>query len=306
MRIQPYREIYKLEEPETIKNLFFDTLIETNHDFKFFVDWEKVKENVERYKVELSILNTLIRHKEFEKALKNILVRYPEVLPCLPLLIAVRERQFKLVDDFSNPRIKIFDYDFTPRRLPEAEINKIIEFVCQTGLKDFFLNLSTASIQDYLTGIEVGLDTNARKNRSGKVMELLIENLIKKFGKQLKIKEFIKQQEFIVLEKLGLNISKELKHRKADFILIKETNKVINIETNFYNVTGSKPQEIVDSYINRQEELKMAGFYFIWITDGPAWKRSYNQLSKAFDHVDYLLNTKFVRDGLFIKILEKI
>jgi DpmII restriction endonuclease. len=122
----------------------------------------------------------------------------------------------------------------------------------------------------------------------------------------LKIKEFIKQQEFIVLEKLGLNISKELKHRKADFILIKEPNKVINIETNFYNVTGSKPQEIVDSYINRQEELKMAGFYFIWITDGPAWKRSYNQLSKAFDHVDYLLNTKFVRDGLFIKILEKI
>jgi type II restriction enzyme len=99
-------------------------------------------------------------------------------LPCLPLLIAVREQQFKLIDDFLSKRAKILGYDFTPRKLSETEINKVSEYVCQTGLKDFFLNLSTASLQDYLTGIEVGLDINARKNRSGKVMETLIENLI--------------------------------------------------------------------------------------------------------------------------------
>lgn len=251
-------------------------------------------------------MNSLIRHKEFEKALIDILTRYPEVLPCFPLLIAVRERQFKLIDDFTSSKAKILDYDFTPRKLNETEIDKIIKFVCQTGLKDFFVKLSTASLQDYLTGIEVGLDTNARKNRSGKVMEVLIESLIQRCRNQLKIREFIKQQEFIVLEEVGINVPKELGHRKADFILIKEPSKVINIEANFYNVTGSKPQEIVDSYINRQEELKRAGFYFIWITDGYAWKKGQNQLKKAFDKIDYLLNNKFVRDGLFIKILEEI
>ena len=109
-----------------------------------------------------------------------------------------------------------------------------------------------------------------------------------------------------MLEEVGIDVPKDLKHRKADFILIKEPAKVINIEANFYNVTGSKPQEIVDSYINRQEELKRSGFHFIWITDGYAWKKSRNQLTKAFDKIDYLLNTKFVRDGLLIKILEEI
>ncbi|MGB9863861.1 MAG: type II restriction endonuclease [Candidatus Saccharicenans sp.] len=306
MKLEPYREVYKLKESAAVKNLFFNTLIETNHDFRFFVDWSKVKANVEKYKIELSILNSLIKHKDFENTLKDILFRYPEVLPCFPLLIAVREQKFNLIDDFMSKNFEFLDYDFTPRKLNEMEINKIVKFVCQTGLKDFFMNLSTASLQDYLMGIEVGLDTNARKNRSGKVMETLIENLIQKCLDQLKIRKLIKQKNFFVLEKMEISVPKELKNRKADFILLKEPSKVINIEANFYNVTGSKPQEIVDSYINRQEELKKAGFHFIWVTDGYAWKKGQNQLNKAFDKIDYLLNTKFVRDGLLIKILEEI
>ncbi|MGQ9801541.1 MAG: DpnII family type II restriction endonuclease [Candidatus Saccharicenans sp.] len=107
MQINIYQEFFKLLDKESIINLFSETLIETNHDFKFFVDWKKVKANVEKYKLELNILNSLIRHKEFKKALKNILIRYPEVLPCFPLLIAVRERQFKLVEDFTSSEAKI-------------------------------------------------------------------------------------------------------------------------------------------------------------------------------------------------------
>lgn len=157
-----------------------------------------------------------------------------------------------------------------------------------------------------MTGIEVGLDSNARKNRSGKAMENLIESLINNCRSRLKMKDIIKQQRFLVIEKMGFKVPKELRNRKADFILIKEPDKVVNIEANFYNVSGSKPQEIVDSYINRQEELRNAGFCFIWITDGHAWKNGQNQIYKAFDKIDFILNTKFARDGLLIKILEKI
>lgn len=306
MQINIYRDFFNLLDRESIINLFFNTLIETNHDFKFFVDWAKIKANVEKYKLELNILNSLIRQKEFEKTLKDVLTRYPEVLPCFPLLIAVRERQFRLIEDFTNLAGQIIEYNFTPRKLDQDEIEKIIKFLDQTGLKDFFINLSAASLRDYLTGIEVGLDTNARKNRSGKAMEILIERLIDSYRNQLKIKNIIKQKRFIAIEKMGFKVPVELKNRKADFILIKEPDKVVNIEANFYNVSGSKPQEIVDSYINRQEELRKAGFYFIWITDGYAWKKGQNQIVKAFNKIDFLLNTKFVKDGLFIKILEEI
>lgn len=138
MQINIYQDFLNILDKKSIVNLFFDTLIETNHDFKFFVDWKKVKANVEKYKLELNILNSLIRQKEFKKALKDILIRYPEVLPCFPLLIAVREKQFKLVEDFTSSKAQIIDYDFTPRKLDEAEIDKIINFVNQTKLKDFF------------------------------------------------------------------------------------------------------------------------------------------------------------------------
>lgn len=306
MKTKPYMEFFKIQEAEAIRTFFFNSLTETNHDFKFFVDWAKVKAQVEKYSLELSILNNLTRNREFEKALRDILTRYPEVLPCFPLLLAIREQRFKLIDDFLNKKAKILDYDFTPRKLGKDDIAKVIEFVSKTGLKDFFLNLSTASLQDYLTGVEVGLDTNARKNRSGKMMESLIENLLEKSRKTLKIREVIKQQDFGILKQFGINVPTDLKNRRADFILIKEGVKVINIETNFYNVSGSKPQEIVDSYINRQDELKRAGFYFIWITDGYGWKKGQNQMDKAFAKIDYILNTKFVRLGLLEKIIKEI
>ncbi|WP_049774928.1 DpnII family type II restriction endonuclease [Thermoanaerobacterium thermosaccharolyticum] len=97
-----------------------------------------------------------------------------------------------------------------------------------------------------------------------------------------------------------------VKNRKADFIIIKNGNKVVNIEVNFYSGTGSKPQEIVDSYIERQNELKENGFEFIWITDGIGWKGQKNQLHKGFERVNYLLNLYFVRKGLLEEILWRI
>jgi len=75
---------------------------------------------------------------------------------------------------------------------------------------------------------------------------------------------------------------------------------------NFYNVSGSKPQEIIDSYIERQKELKEYGYEFSLITDGPAWKKQKSQLTKAFENIDYVLNTYFVRLGILEEIIRMI
>ncbi|MFW6008468.1 MAG: DpnII family type II restriction endonuclease, partial [archaeon] len=99
-------------------------------------------------------------------------------------------------------------------------------------------------------------------------------------------------------KKYNVSVTSEIKNRKADFILIKDNLKVINIEANFYKGGGSKPQEIVDSYINRQTDLYNNNFNFIWISDGFGWKDQYNQTTKAFNKIDYLLNLNFVKKGL--------
>lgn len=290
---------------ETIER-FHETIIDTNRSYNFFVNWEKVEQHVDKYKIELSILDSLIGSRNFNKDLENILKKYPEVLPVIPILIAVRDARLKVIRDFSDADTDIMEYNFTERKLSELEIRVLIEFFEKTGLKNFFENLSTKSIRDYVTGVEVGMDTHARKNRSGDSMELVIKPFIEKINLKHDNRYIILfQKNFNYLQKnFGIKVSASIRNRKADFILINaDKDRVVNIEVNFYSGTGSKPQEIVDSYINRQEELKENGFEFIWITDGYGWKGQKNQIEKGFRKVNYLLNLHFVRKGLLEDIL---
>lgn len=290
---------------ETIER-FHETIIDTNRSYNFFVNWEKVEQHVDKYKIELSILDALIGSRNFNKDLENILKKYPEVLPVIPILIAVRDARLKVIRDFSDADTDIMEYNFTERKLSELEIRVLIEFFEKTGLKNFFENLSTKSIRDYVTGVEVGMDTHARKNRSGDSMELVIKPFIERINLKHDNRYIILfQKNFNYLQKnFGIKVSASIRNRKADFILINaDKDRVVNIEVNFYSGTGSKPQEIVDSYINRQEELKENGFEFIWITDGYGWKGQKNQIEKGFRKVNYLLNLHFVRKGLLEDIL---
>jgi len=227
----------------------------------------------------------------------------------VPILIATREPKLKVIKDFLDGNNDIVEYEFKKRDLSDQEINGLLYFFSKTGLKRFFEELSNRSLQDYLTGVEVGMDTHARKNRSGDAMELalkpIIEQINAKNGNKFTI---LFQKKFGYLEKtFGIQVLSSIKNRKADFIILKDNNrKIINVEVNFYSGTGSKPQEIVDAYINRQSELDANGFHFIWVTDGDGWKGQKNQITKGFEEVKYLLNLHFVRKGLLEDILCKI
>jgi len=291
---------------DEVVEFYLSTLLETNKTYDFFVDWEKVKSFVEKNKIEINILSSLIRCRDFDFELKNILRKYPEVLKVVPLLLAVKESDISVISDLSLNDIKISRYNFRKESLSDEEIDFYIEFFDKTGLKNFLLNIVDRSLVDYLLGVEVGIDTNTRKNRSGKFLEMLLKPLLEKISKRLGYDIFI-QKQFSYLKSYGLGIG-ELSERKADFILVKyfsemKKYKVIDIEVNFYNVAGSKPQEIVDSYIERRNELSRYGYEFILITDGIAWKRQVNQLRKAFENLDYVLNVKLVNLGILERLL---
>ena len=306
MKENIYLDFLKTSDLSEVKRYFFDTLLLTNHDYKFFVDWEKVKNNVNKYQIELSILNALIRNSNFNEKLKEILTKYPEVLPCVPLLLAIHEANLDIIKDIQADDHEIIQYDFSKRKLSEEEKDQIIIFFEKTGLKKFFLELSTSSLQDYLYGIEVGTDSNARKNRSGRIAEIMLNTQIEKIKDEADIEVIMVQKKFKELEKEGCTVPVRLRDRKSDFIVMKKTGKIIDIEVNFYNVGGSKPQEIVDAYLNRQRELNEAGVELIWVTDGPGWQAGVNQLEKALDLIDYILNFKLVRIGLLKRILKDI
>lgn len=221
MNLPLYQSILGLNTLNEIIEMFHNTIVDTNRGYKFFVDWEKVKSHVDKFKVELNILNSLIGSRKFNEELSQLLKNYPQILPVVPILIATREPKLKVIKDFLDGNNDIVEYEFKKRDLSDQEINGLLYFFSKTGLKRFFEELSNRSLQDYLTGVEVGMDTHARKNRSGDAMELalkpIIEQINAKNGNKFTI---LFQKKFGYLEKtFGIQVLSSIKNRKADFII---------------------------------------------------------------------------------------
>lgn len=293
-----YNKSFSDFNEDDILNEFQKNLVKTNRDHKFFVDWDKIKVNAEKYKYELNLLNALIGSESFKEDLSNLLKTYPEVVRSFPILIAMRDLTLPIIEDFSQEEINISEYSFNVKRgssLSATQIENYLSFVEKTGLKTLFYLIK--DFYDYIVGVEVGMDTNARKNRGGKAMELLVEPLIKALSKKHGLKYYSQKKFEFIKKNHGINIPEGLKSRTCDFILIKGTT-FLAIEVNYYSSSGSKPEEIVDSYINRFREINEAKGSFIWITDGNVWKTSVNQIDKGFRNLPYLLNIHFIRKGL--------
>jgi len=268
--------------------------------FSYFCNWNKIKKNVEKYSYEINILNYLVGEKDVKKKLREILKKNPETLKVIPLIIAVRNMNISVIQDPEKPTETLINYNFAKEAIADIDIQCAITFCECSGIIDLFTNFKIKNLRDYLLGVETGLDTNARKNRSVTAMESLISPILKK----IKNITVYSQKSFRNIGgKNGIPHCSELENRKFDYV-IKTPRKCYNIEVNYFSGQGSKPQEIVDSYINRNKELKDSGWGFIWITDGIGWKSGINQLSKAFREMDYVLNVSFAQKGILQDILK--
>ena len=68
-------------------------------DYGYYVDFEKVYVNVDSIKIELNILNSLIGSHNIEEDFSSLVAKYPEVLKCIPILLAVRSREIYAIDE---------------------------------------------------------------------------------------------------------------------------------------------------------------------------------------------------------------
>ena len=298
----PYHETLGVRTQSELIDRFLDSLAPTNRTHDFFVDWDKVNRNVETLKTEIALLGSLAGSNSPIEELRNLLKRYPEVSKAIPILIAVRGLEFPVLDGMETDA-GYTNYDFSKPDPSPSEIDSIVTFCVKTGITS--LLTSTQGLKDYVVGVEVGTDTNARKNRSGKSMERLLDTVMKKLACERPNLVVHTQKTFSALERTeGINAPQSLKDRRFD-VAITLDDRHYNIETNFYSGTGSKPQEIVDSYINRQDELNQGGWSFIWITDGYGWSGLTNQIQKAFQEMDYVLNAEFIRRGTLSAILRR-
>ncbi|WP_051789143.1 DpnII family type II restriction endonuclease [Mycoplasma buteonis] len=283
-------------------DIFSKNLLISNRQYDFFVNWDNI-ENLNNFKVEISALNSLIGSNNIEKDFTNLLLKLPSVITVFPLILAlsksernnlISKHQTLEIVNFENFEIKEYSFYFKDV-LTDKEIKNYYEFFSKSGLSNLFQSLLKQNLWDYLTGILVGLDTNGRKNRSGKIFEEICKSEIQKAAQKFNLR-FLEQKSFSFLNNFNISVTQSISNRKADFILF-NNNLILNIEVNYFASQGSKPEEIIESYIKRKEELEANGIEFILITDGKCWENNQkHQLLRAFDNLK-ILNFWMLQNG---------
>lgn len=263
--------------------------------YDYYTDFDKVYKNAEALKVEINILNSLIGSHNIESEFISILNRYPECLKAIPILLAVREKEIYCQDE--NGAI-IYRFD-----TPVQTIEQYQYFMQETGLFDMLKNHIISNLYDYVTGVEVGLGSNGRKNRGGHQMERLVESHLVKIGLRKNIDYFPEMYLTDIEKKWNIDLSSisanGISTKRWDFV-VKTSSCIYVIETNFYASSGSKLNETARSYKMIAEEAHtIPHFQFVWITDGAGWYKAKRNLQETFNVLDTMYNITDMENGIF-------
>ena len=268
--------------------------------WSYFVNWQKVLQNIEPIEKELNLLNYLIGKKDLHKETVDLLLKYPETIKAIPLLLAIRDKSLEVLIDTRNFIYR--EFNFSKKEYSKDEIKTFADFILKSGLGELLKDKKIKNLVDYATGVEVGLDSNGRKNRGGTLMESLVEEFVRDTCNELHIKYMPQATATKIKEKWDIEIKVDKSSRIIDFA-INKNGKLYFIEVNFYGGGGSKLKSTATEYIRMNEYWNKQGIEFIWITDGAGWKSTLKPLREYFDKADYLLNLEMLRNNILNVIL---
>ena len=277
-------------------NAWLSKFRESIADYKYYINFKKVYENVNALKIELNLLNSLIGSKDIETDFINLYTKYPEVLKAIPILLAKRECDI-YCQDANGGHLFRFNTDEY-----KTEGEKYVYFMRETGLFDLLERHLINNLIDYVTGVETGLDSNGRKNRGGHLMEDLVESYLQKAGfvkDKTYFKEFYIHQ---ITDKWDVDlsaISNQGKMEKRFDFVVKTDSMIYVIETNFYGSGGSKLNETARSYKTLALEAgTIDGVTFVWFTDGKGWTSARHNLEETFDVMPHIYSINDLENGI--------
>lgn len=263
-------------------------LQETNQTLDFFCDFDKISQNVEDIKLSLCMLNSLIGATNMRQAVETIWRRDKTAFKVIDILIAVRDANNKKVLNSSGKCVNLNSL--------VGNIDGVMEVLDNTGLTEVLQSKKINNLVDYVFGIETGLDTNARKNRSGCLMEKKVSEIFSDNGITFRQEVYSTEWE---------SISRVLGDDKKRFdFVINTDSKNYLIEVNFYSSGGSKLNEVARSYSDIGPKINSVdGFEFVWITDGIGWNSAKNKLQEAYNIIPSVYNLTNIDE--FIKLVKQ-
>ncbi|MCI7268597.1 DpnII family type II restriction endonuclease [Sarcina ventriculi] len=283
---------------------------DTIKGWDYFVNWEKAVGNMKAVEKSLNVLNYLIGKENIEQEARELIAENPQVINVFPILVASRDKDFKILEPTEEDLMNFKEFDFSKKRtrkddLSEKELSDAIEFLKKTNLLKLFEDKTIKSLVDYVLGVEVGLDSNARKNRTGTAMEDIVEVAVKKlcnkhgweYKKQATVKE--------IYEKWGITVPTDKSARRYDFA-INNNGKLLLAEVNYYNGGGSKLKTVANEFTKLDKYMSTNGIQFCWITDGLGWNTAKKPLRDAFDNMRQILNLDMIEKGALEYIVKNL
>ncbi|MGT2925718.1 type II restriction endonuclease [Streptococcus cuniculipharyngis] len=287
-------------------NFFLSTLSITNRTPEYYVNWEKVERETKKFELELNTLNYLIGKMDIYHEALKLFEKQPDLLKAIPSLIASRDKILDILTIDENDNMSFEQLNFST--IDTTRIVDYVDFSEQAGLLDFLQNKANRSLVDYVYGVEAGLDSNARKNRSGSTMEGILERHVAKICQECNLEFKPQATAPYILDTWGITVPVDKSERRFDIaVYSKENNKLWLIETNYYGGGGSKLKAVAGEFTELSQFVRSSddNVEFIWVTDGQGWKTAHLPLLEAFGHINKVFNLDMLRkDYLYQLFIE--
>ncbi len=301
-----YKTVLNCKTKRQVFDFLISNLKPGNVTWSYFVNWEKVFENVSHVEIALNNLNYLIGKSDFDKAFKFLLKENPSVAKVIPALVVrggANTGKSKILVDYQNKTFVYEDYDFSKEDISDTDIERYLHFVKETGLKHLIVSKKIKNLVDYMIGVEAGLDSNGRKNRGGHAMEDIVEVFIKDVCEKNGFRYLKEANAKKIKDELNYDVPVDKSSRRYDFV-IDNKQELFIVEANFYGGGGSKLKSTAGEYKTLFDVLKRK-HKFLWITDGMGWKGTQNSLRETFNHNDYLFSLAMLEKGILESLLIK-
>ena len=282
---------------------FINTLSMSNKTPNYFINWGKVVRNTNEFELELNTLNYLVGKEDIVNETRNLFKKQPDLIKAIPSLIAERNKEIVILD--------LNEFVMTYKNLNFRNIDKdntdiYVDFCESIGLLDFIKNHANKSLVDYVYGVEAGLDSNGRKNRSGTNMETIVEDYVSSIAEEYNLEYISQAKASQIQSKWGKTVPTDKANRSFDLAIYnKTTDKLFLIETNYYNGGGSKLKSVCGEFMNLNRLISEdEDINFIWVTDGQGWKTAINPITEAMEEINNILNLHMIfSDGVLKEIL---
>lgn len=297
---------YITRTPDERLSIFLDSLSITNRTPEYYVNWVKVERETRKFELELNTLNYLIGKKDIYNEAMMLFTKQPDLLKAIPSLIAIRDTilDILIIDDSDEMSFEQLNFS----KIAKDRIVDYVDFVDQAGLLNFLQNKANRSLVDYVYGVEAGLDSNARKNRSGTTMEGILERHVTKIAKEQGLEWKAQATASFIKSNWNIEVPVDKSERRFDVaVYSKELHKIWLIETNYYGGGGSKLKAVAGEFTELSQFVKRSkdNVEFVWVTDGQGWKTAHLPLSEAFGHIQNVFNLSMLKEEFLYELFEK-